>query len=180
MNPIPHILISLNVGYLYSKLFCVYLRPVLVFLLSVLAGWLLLDMWQVVGMLLNKPDHHLRCFHEDPLGLILYVIPLSRVWKFLHGHHVSLLSILLSVLHILLDFVTVPHTMGLLDPLLHNVYEVRFGVFQSVWYFGKPEPQALVSEVYFTVFLAFLTCFCGYKYQQCYNNKRIQRLVMTT
>ncbi|KAL0232888.1 hypothetical protein GEMRC1_011635 [Eukaryota sp. GEM-RC1] len=165
MFPLSHLLFSANVLLLFNQVTKNEMSN-LKFCLLVVLGGLAIDSSQWLGWILGKPRFHLRTFIEEPLGLILVVVPIAGVIRFLTDKITALLYFTLTVLHLVLDYVSVPHRMSPCDPVVERVWYVQFplNLFVSVSYGNPSDPHSsgLLSEWTFVfwnlvIFIVLLT-----------------------
>ncbi|KAL0210977.1 hypothetical protein P9112_009275 [Eukaryota sp. TZLM1-RC] len=149
MNPSSHILLTSILILLYSLQNRIKFPFWYVLILSVVAGWGV-DWFHHCGGHLGKPHYHRRIFVEEPLGIILFLFPVCGALLLIIGKHTAIITFFGVILHIVCDYISVPHQVAVLDPLIGNNWNITapLNIFQSVMHTGskKKEAQALMSE----------------------------------
>ncbi|KAL0212000.1 hypothetical protein RCL1_005626 [Eukaryota sp. TZLM3-RCL] len=166
MDPSSHILFSLNFLLIYfaqSKI----KHPIwFLIVFGVFGGWTIVDFGQHLP--LGKPHYHRRIFTEEPLGLMLWILPICGVVELVFERTTAIGLFFTVCLHILCDYINVPHRVGVLDPLVEHVWWISppFNIFQSVSHFrsSKTNANALLQEAWFIAFNVFLLPFNMYHY----------------
>jgi membrane-bound metal-dependent hydrolase YbcI (DUF457 family) len=144
MNILNHFLTSFSVLY---TVFHAKVSLVELILFSLVFG-VLIDLDQIIGRYLKKPNSHTRTWIEEPAGLIFIGIPTGLFLSMVKYEYFFMVMIPYAI-HILLDYLTI-HEVSPFAPFSKKNIEVGF--FKSVptpsWYTGKEKG---ISEGYFLI-----------------------------
>ena len=102
MNPFNHFLVSFNVLLILFHKFATIGE---IILFSLIFG-ALLDLDEIFGTLLKRPEYHLRTLVQEPFGFILIGIPFGILFAFMLKPYYFFLIIIPYALHIILDYMT--------------------------------------------------------------------------
>jgi len=122
---------------------------------SVLFG-VAIDLNQILGRMLKHPQQHRRTWIEEPLGLVLFGVPMGFAMSLISREYLFL-TLVPYALHIILDYLTI-HEVSPLAPVSDRKFKT--GIFRPVprpaWFIGERG----VSEIYvlgaLTVVLLFI------------------------